>query len=238
MKSYIITIEFADLKPSVWRKVIMPAGATFKRLHEVIQYTTNFQGEHLYEFDLSQSENVVVTNDDQAYREHKSYLKNKRVFEENLENIPDEFKEFEQRRINRLQIPVRKPQTLKIDTYLEKHKELHYLYDYGDGWQLTIKLDEIVDDYYFGYPTLLDGAGHAPPENIGGIPGYEYFLKAYEDETHPDHDQMRQWAEGFAYRLYDPDHINTMLKHIHYKKTEWNKIHHKNYSVIEDKYVK
>src|SRR5699024_9511065 len=147
MKSYIITIEFADLKPSVWRKVIMPAGATFKRLHEVIQYTTNFQGEHLYEFDLSQSENVVVTNDDQAYREHKSYLKNKRVFEENLENIPDEFKEFEQRRINRLQIPVRKPQTLKIDTYLEKHKELHYLYDYGDGWQLTIKLDEIVDDY-------------------------------------------------------------------------------------------
>ena len=238
MKSYIITIEFADLSPSVWRKVIMPAGATFKRLHEVIQHTTNFQEEHLYEFDLSQSENIVVTNDDHAYREHKNYLKNKKIFEKNLENIPDEFKEFEQRRMKRIQIPVRKPQTLKIDAYLEKHNELPYLYDYGDHWLLTVTLDEIVDDYYFGYPTLLDGEGQAPPENVGGIPWYEHFLKAYEDETHPDHKQMREWTEGFAYRPYDPSHINLILKHVHYQKTEWNKIHHKNYIVIEDKYVK
>src|SRR5699024_4803530 len=168
----------------------------------------------------------------------KNYLKNKKIFEKNLENIPDEFKEFEQRRMKRIQIPVRKPQTLKIDAYLEKHNELPYLYDYGDHWLLTVTLDEIVDDYYFGYPTLLDGEGQDPPENVGGIPWYEHFLKAYEDETHPDHKQMREWTEGFAYRPYDPSHINLILKHVHYQKTEWNKIHHKNYIVIEDKYVK
>ena len=34
----------------------------------------------------------------------------------------------------RLQIEVRKPTGLKIDEYLEKHKEIRYNYDFGDNW--------------------------------------------------------------------------------------------------------
>ena len=43
MKSYIIKIELEESNPLIWRKVIMPAGATYKRLHDVIQNVTNFQ---------------------------------------------------------------------------------------------------------------------------------------------------------------------------------------------------
>lgn len=69
MKSYIIRIELLETDPLIWRRVIMPAGATFNRLHDVIQAVTNFlsgypSGDyHLYEFDLEE-ENMRVTIDE------------------------------------------------------------------------------------------------------------------------------------------------------------------------------
>jgi len=72
MKSYIIRIELEGSEPLVWRKVVMPAGATFNMLHDIIQQTSNFQSGypyepyHLFEFDLPE-EGIRVTNDEQAY---------------------------------------------------------------------------------------------------------------------------------------------------------------------------
>ncbi len=42
MKAYIVHIEFDDLQPTVWRQVVLPYGATFRRLHETIQLVNNF----------------------------------------------------------------------------------------------------------------------------------------------------------------------------------------------------
>ncbi|WP_347354244.1 plasmid pRiA4b ORF-3 family protein, partial [Acetoanaerobium noterae] len=138
----------------------------------------------------------------------------------------------------RLKTEVRKPSGLKIDDYLEKHKEIRYNYDFGDDWWFTIRLEEIVDDYYFGFPTLLDGAETAPPEDVGGIDGFYEFIKAYRNPKHPEHGDMKAWAEGLYFKEYDPDWINQRLKGLDYKKTEWDKINHENYRVIEDKYRK
>lgn len=62
-------------------------------------------------------------------------------------------------------------------TILEKHNAIRYNYDFGDDWWFTIRLEEIVDDYYFGFPTLLAGAETAPPEDVGGIHGFYEFLE-------------------------------------------------------------
>ncbi len=43
MKAYIIITELIGSEPLIWRKAIMPAGATFNRLHDVIQAVTNFR---------------------------------------------------------------------------------------------------------------------------------------------------------------------------------------------------
>lgn len=133
---------------------------------------------------------------------------------------------------------MRKPTGLKIDDYLEKYKEIRYNYDFGDDWWFTVKLEEIVDDYYFGYPTLLDGAETAPPEDVGGIYGFYEFLEAYRNPKHPEHEDMKAWADGWHFKEYDLDWINDRLKGLDYKKTEWDKIKHENYRVIEDKYRK
>ena len=45
-------------------------------------------------------------------------------------------------------------------------------------------------------------------------------------------------TQAFWFKEYDPDYINRLLKGIGYKKTEWDKVNHKNYRVINDKYRK
>ena len=241
MKSYIINIELIGSNPLIWRKVIMPAGATFNRLNDVIQNVTNFQSGypnypcHLFEFDLG---NIIVTNNEEAYLEHQHYKKNINMYEERLKTIAEEYLEFEIAHQERIKIEVRKPATMKIDEYLEKFKEIKYEYDFGDSWQFLIRLEDIVDDYYFGFPTLLDGAETAPPEDVGGIYGYYEFLKIYNDTNHPEYINAKAWADSLYFKKYSPNRINDSLKSIKYKKTEWNKINHNRYIIIEDKYRK
>ncbi len=243
MKAYIIKIELKYSAPLIWRRVIMPAGATFNRLHDVIQTVTNFQSGypsgdyHLYEFDLRE-ENIRVTNDEEAYQEHLHFKKNRKAYEERLKTMPPDLVGFEKAHQERLQAEVRKPTGLKIDDYLEKHKEILYRYDFGDGWEFIIRLEDIANDYYFGYPTLLDGAETAPPEDVGGIPGFYDFLEVYRDDKHPEHEEMKVWADSQGFKEYDPEWINELLKNIAYKKTEWDKINHDRYKIIEDKYRK
>jgi len=73
-------------------------------------------------------------------------------------------------------------------------KTLHYLYDFGDGWEHTVKLLGI-DDGEAGtvYPRLLDAKGRCPPEDIGGPWGYGDFLEAMEDPNHERHEELTEW---------------------------------------------
>ena len=73
-------------------------------------------------------------------------------------------------------------------------KTLHYLYDFGDGWEHTIKL-LAIDDGEAGtaYPVLLDAKGRCPPEDIGGPWGYGDFLEAKEDPCHERHEELTEW---------------------------------------------
>lgn len=219
----------------------MPAGATYRRLHDVIQNVTNFQsgypggGYHLYEFDLPK-EKRIVTDNEEAYMEHQHYIKNKKYYEDRLESMPTNMLQIEKNHQERLKIEVRKP-GLKIDDYLEKYKESRYNYDFGDDWWFAIKLEEIVDDYYFGYPTLLDGPETAPTEDVGGIHGFYGFLEIYRNPKHPEYRDMRADSQYFRSTIL----IGLMRdsnKGLDYKKTEWDKIKHENYRVIDDKYRK
>jgi len=211
MKAYILKLTFEDISPLVWRRVILPAGATFHRLHQTLQFVTNFQSglDTYHSFGVEIDDYFVTDN----------------------EPILDEYKwvRFAGR-------TVKQPSRIKIDQYLEKNGQLIYNYDFGDDWRILVELEETVKDYYFGYPTLLGGEGIAPPEDVGGPPGYEKFKLVYQDQKHPDYVSTYSWAKGQYYLPLDISKINDRLKNVQYKKTEWQFINHKNYNVISDKY--
>lgn len=223
MKAYQIKIELIDSKPLLWRRVIMPADATFKRLHDIIQNAMGFKGGypheyHLYEFELPEKR-MRVTNDDEAYEEYKFY--ERKYKNANLSGESDIDRHIIQ---NIIGTTIRKPQSLKIDSYLERYKALRYVYDFGDYWQHLITLEKIIEDYPYGYPILVDGEGDCPPEDIGGISGYEEFLSVMADPNHEEYEHYKTWSEGQGYRHFDKAHVNKMLKFIKYKKTEYKEV--------------
>ena len=76
-------------------------------------------------------------------------------------------------------------------------KTLKYLYDFGDGWSHTIKLERIADrEPGIAYPRLVDAVGACPPEDSGGPWGYGDFLEAIADPAHERHDELARWIGG------------------------------------------
>jgi Plasmid pRiA4b ORF-3-like protein len=74
-------------------------------------------------------------------------------------------------------------------------KTLKYLYDFGDGWEHTVKIERISEAVPgVAYPTLIDAIGHCPPEDVGGPWGYAEFLEAIQDPEHERHEELSEWV--------------------------------------------
>ncbi|MGH6889324.1 MAG: plasmid pRiA4b ORF-3 family protein [Rhizomicrobium sp.] len=84
-------------------------------------------------------------------------------------------------------------------------RTLHYLYDFGDSWEHTIKIERIGDALpEIDYPVLVEARGRCPPEDVGGFPGYEEFLDALADRKHPRRAEFVEW-HGAA---FDPNDLD------------------------------
>ena len=90
-----------------------------------------------------------------------------------------------------------------------------YEYDFGDGWEHEILLEEILaSDSDKTYPFCIKGKRQCPPEDIGGVWGYEGFLEALQDKNHPEHEDYKEWIGGsFDPEEFDVEEVNQMLLH-------------------------
>ena len=85
-------------------------------------------------------------------------------------------------------------------------KSLQYLYDFGDGWEHTLKVERIADAVPgIAYPRLIGATGGCPPEDVGGPWGYGNFLEAIADPTHERHGEYMEWIGG----AFDPQAVDT-----------------------------
>jgi Plasmid pRiA4b ORF-3-like protein len=83
-------------------------------------------------------------------------------------------------------------------------KRLTYTYDFGDDWRHTITIEAVgAADPAKEYPRFVDGARRAPPEDVGGWPGFEQFLEAMARPRHPERKDLIRWYG----RVFDPDDI-------------------------------
>jgi hypothetical protein len=71
-----------------------------------------------------------------------------------------------------------------------------FLYDFGDDWDHTVKIERLDVEPLPGvdYPTCISGERACPPEDCGGVPGYLNLLKALNDPTHEEHQELRSWV--------------------------------------------
>jgi hypothetical protein len=89
-------------------------------------------------------------------------------------------------------------------------KTLKYLYDFGDGWEHTIKIERLIDpEPGMLYPRLIEAKGHCPPEDVGGPWGYGELLEALADPSHERHGEFKEWlADDFNPHVVDIDWLS------------------------------
>ncbi len=87
-----------------------------------------------------------------------------------------------------------------------------YEYDFGDGWDHRLLVEKILTvQPDVRYPTCIKGKRNCPPEDVGGIWGYEEFLKAIQDPNHPQHADYMEWRGMHDSEAFDLEKINQAL---------------------------
>ena len=172
---YQIHISLEGLEPMIWRRIQVPETYTFWDLHVAIQDAMGWSDCHLHEIEIP----TLISR------------KPIRI------GIPDE--EFDK--------DVKPGWELKIkDFFSSINQEVSYTYDFGDGWKHKLTLEDVLSkEPRKRYPKCIDGARACPPEDVGGVPGYERFLEATSNPRHKDHKAFLRWIgrpvfnpEGFS----------------------------------------
>lgn len=181
-----ITIDIEGF--DIWRRVLVPSTFSFRHLHNIIQTVFDWQNYHLHRFEIEQSgmKPLQIIMDDDP---------------DTLEWLdPDTYDILQERFV-----------ALK-DIFPEADKVL-YEYDFGDSWEHTITLEKVVQSHEFN-AVYLEGAGERPPEDVGGSWGYHEYQRVMADETDPEHESMKVWAQSQKERKMSSETINDRLKRL------------------------
>jgi hypothetical protein len=95
-------------------------------------------------------------------------------------------------------------------------KRFRYTYDFGDSWEHTIDIeDKPTSALSEPVPVCVAGRRAGPPDDSGGVWGYEDMLDVLAKPEHPDHAEIREWVpEGFDPAHFSVEECNAALKHI------------------------
>ena len=192
---YQFKITLLDIKPSIWRQIQVPKSYSFRDLHLAIQDAMGWMDSHLHEFLVKSP----VTSEMESI------------------GVPEE-DGFDNSLLSGSKI--------KIKKYLPSNPKMRYIYDFGDDWEHELKFEgEYPQLESIEYPLCLAGKRACPPEDIGGVSGYEHFLEAINNPNHEEHQELLDWVGGYfnaedfdptQVLFHDPEEYQSLM-------TEWER---------------
>jgi hypothetical protein len=129
-------------------------------------------------------------------------------------NIHDERYSIPHDEDHLLELDARDSRRMKLSKLISTEGEkFTYEYDFGDFWEHVIQIEKILPpDPKQKLPVCIKGERACPPEDVGGVWGYDTFLEAIKDPKHPEHKMYIEWIDGeFDPEAFDLDAINRML---------------------------
>lgn len=182
---YQIKVTLIGSKPPIWRRILVADTTTLSRLHIILQIVMGWDDYHLHMFTIN--EQIYGDPEDDEYGDLGT--KNEARFKLNQLVSGEGFK-------------------------------FQYEYDFGDSWEHGLIVEKMLPvDPSTGsgrvrYPLCVAGKRACPPEDVGGIWGYQEFLEAIADPEHPEHDRNLEWVGGtFDPERFDLEEVNESLSH-------------------------
>lgn len=162
---YRVRVDLDGARPPIWRRLHLRSDVTLDVVHDVLQTAFGWLDYHLHRFSLGGGPFDADTD---------QFLCPFDVQEGEDDGTPAK--------------DVRLDETLQVVDDV-----LHYAYDYGDGWELTLRLEEVLP-LEADTPTAVcvDGRRAAPPEDCGGIRDAAGLAQVLDDPAHFDPDEVNQ----------------------------------------------
>jgi hypothetical protein len=194
-----IKITLLKSKPPIWRVIEIAESASFGDLHMAIQGAMGWSDDHLHGF-------VIGTRNAEVARIGMRYDYDDNDDED--DNYDDDYDDNEDDDDDEYDDPEELDEGDEILSeyagYFNKKLTI-YEYDYGDGWKHSVELvKKIPAEEGVTYPRCISGKMACPPEDIGGIHAYYFFLEAFKDKNHKDY----EIAEDFLGENFDPGHFD------------------------------
>ncbi len=102
----------------------------------------------------------------------------------------------------------------RLSTYIPGLRRIKYVYDFGRGWLVDIKVRKApkID----GVPSVqcTGGKGTTPPEDCGGPPGYDDLCEILLDRSHDEYAETREWVQGNRNAKFNLNRINVKLQRV------------------------
>jgi len=150
---YQFKCSLLETNPLIWRRIQVPESYTFYDLHVAIQDAMDWQDYHLHHFEVPDQER-----------------KGTRV---HIECPWWDPWDMENDWLITTEVFIK-------DFFKQPSIEALYRYDYGDSWEMSVRLEKISPKKKNTiYPICQDGELAAPPEDCGGIPGYDRCFEAF-----------------------------------------------------------
>lgn len=188
--SYQLNISLVGSAPLIWRRLSVPGNANLGWLHAVLQVAMGWTNSHLHHF---------LTQD-------ARYTDLRYVEEMDIGGMPDR----DETKTKLMQIAP------------TEGAKFGYEYDFGDSWEHEIVVEKILRPNAAAatMAICLNGARACPPEDCGGIWGYENLLKALKNRKHPEHKQWTEWTGGsFDAKYFNASDVNVWLR-----KLKWPRV--------------
>lgn len=90
-----------------------------------------------------------------------------------------------------------------LEGLVAEKDQFTYTYDFGDDWVHEIVVEQVAPGEPAA-PRCIAGAGACPPEDCGGIPGYEQLVAALANPKHKRRAELTEWAPpGWSPERFD-----------------------------------
>lgn len=100
---------------------------------------------------------------------------------------------------------------VRLDGVAKRADAITYVYDFGDDWHVKLEIEDRRDTQWVDAPPArlrcLDGQRAGPPDDSGGIGGYEEMLEALADRDYAEHESVITWLP----RGFDPEHFDVRV---------------------------
>ena len=175
-----IRVDLDTSKPAIWRRLELRSNLTLDVVHQVLQAAFAWTDSHLHRFSLGGG----------PFDAHSQLF----LCPWDVEEGDEDGEPAAQVRLD--------------ETLQEPGDVLQYVYDYGDSWELTLRLEEVQQAGPDSPAAIvLDGRRAAPPDDCGGMTDADSLAEVLDDPAHFDLDELNQALQRpyFALREYGVD---------------------------------